>query len=87
MLKVKNGVDLTELEKYGFKYGARDKFIYKTTKNGKEAKIYIDLLPCHNNNNELNIEAESFSIPEKIVNTLYDLIQARISDKGVIISE
>lgn len=54
MLKIKKG-KLEELVKFGFKYGAREKLIYKTTSNKMEAKMYIDLQPCHNNNNELRI--------------------------------
>lgn len=37
MLKIKDNIDLKELEKFEFKYGAKDKFIYKTKKNGLEA--------------------------------------------------
>lgn len=81
MLKVKDNVDLKELKKFGFKYGTRDKFLYKTKSNGCEAKIYIDLLPCNNNNNKINIECQSLSVPEKIINTLYDLIQAGLVEK------
>ena len=43
--------------------------------------IYIDLLPCHNNNDELKISLESHSIPEKITDKLYDLIQAGLVEK------
>lgn len=46
MLRKKDNIDLRELEKYGFKYGARDTFLYKTTSNKVESRIYIDLLPC-----------------------------------------
>lgn len=77
MLKIRKG-KLEELKKFGFKYGARDKLIYKTTKNKLESKMYIDLLPCHNNNNELKIENPSYSMPEKIMDKLYDLIKADI---------
>ncbi|MCI9110537.1 MAG: hypothetical protein HFH47_01845 [Bacilli bacterium] len=82
MLKINPDIDLKELEKFGFKYGTRDKFIYKTKNKGIESRIYIDLLPCHNNNNELKIECESYSIPKKITDVLYDLIQA-----GLVIKE
>lgn len=78
---------MEELEKFGFKYGAREKLIYKTTKNGLEAKMYVDLQPCHNNNNELKKEYSSFSMPEKIADKLYDLIKAdlveKVSDENV----
>ena len=81
MLKIKDDVDLKELEKFGFKSGARNKFQYKTKVNGAEHKIYIDLLPCHNNHNELKTECPSFTIPEKITDKFYDLIKADLVEK------
>ena len=63
MLRKKDTVDIRELEKYGFKYGSKDKFIYKTKQNGMESRIYIDLLPCNNNHNEIHVESDSHSIP------------------------
>ena len=45
MLKIRDDIDLKELEKFGFKYGTREKFEYKTKQHGVESKIYIDLLP------------------------------------------
>lgn len=81
MLKIKDNVDLKELEKFGFKYSARNKLLYKTTIYKLECKIYIDLLPCHNNNNELKIECETHFVPNKVLDKLYDLIQAGIVEK------
>lgn len=81
MLRKKDEVELEELKKYGFKYGTRDKFLYKTTSNKTESIIYIDLLPCHNNNNELKINCPSYSIPEKITDKLYELITAGLVEK------
>lgn len=81
MLRKKDNVNIRELEKFGFKYGARDKFLYKTKSNGIESIIYIDLLPCHNNNNEVKIETPSHTIPNKIVDKLYDLIKADLVEK------
>ena len=78
MLRKNDTVELSELEKFGFKYGTREKFEYKTKQHGVESKIYIDLLPCNNNHNEIHIESESHSVPEKIVDTLYDLINANL---------
>lgn len=43
---------------------------------------YIDLLPCNNNNNEIHVECYSHSIPEKILDKLYDLTKA-----GLIVKE
>ena len=82
MLRKEDNVSFEEFKPFGFKYGTRDRFIYKTkSKNDGEASIYIDLLPCHNNNNELKIEIERRYIPEKIINKLYDLIQAGLIEK------
>ena len=81
MLKIRDDVELEELEKFGFKYGTRDKFLYKTKSNGIESRIYIDLLPCNNNNNELKIESQSHTIPNKIIDKLYDLIKANLVEK------
>lgn len=78
MLRKSDTVELSELEKLGFKYGTREKFKYKTKQHGVESEIYIDLLPCNNNNNEIHIQSESHSIPEKIVDKLYDLIKANL---------
>lgn len=78
MLKKSDTVELSELEKFGFKYGTKDKFEYKTKRHGVESRIYIDLLPCYNNNNEIKVETYSHSIPEKILDKLYDLIKANL---------
>ena len=81
--KLKDNVDFKELKKFGFKYGTRDRFLYRTISNGRESMIYIDLLPCHNNNNELKIECESRQIPVKIIDKLYDLIKSDLIEKSV----
>ena len=81
MLRKKDNVTLKDMEKFGFKYGPKDKFLYKTKSNGCESKIYIDLLPCYNNHNELKIECNSLSIPEKIIDKLYELITADLVEK------
>lgn len=81
MLKIEDK-DLKELEKFGFKYGARNKIFYKTTINKLECKIYIDLLPCHNNKNELKIDCETHFVPVKILDKIYDLIQAGLVKKN-----
>lgn len=82
MLRKKDDVDFKEFEKFGFKYGTRDKFLYKTRRGGCEYIIYIDLLPCHNNNNEIKFDFHDRNIPEKIINTLYDLIIAGLIEKS-----
>ena len=81
MLRKRDEVDMSELEAFGFRYGTRNRYIYKTKSNGIESQIYIDLKPCNNNNNELKIKSSSFSIPEKITDKIYDLIKANIVEK------
>lgn len=76
MLRKKDNISLDEFKAHGFKYGTRDKFIYKTKTNGQEASIYIDLLPCHNNFNELKTSLESKYIPDKILKKVYELVSA-----------
>lgn len=86
MLRKADNVSLKDFKPYGFKYGTRDRFIYKTKENGKEASIYMSLLPCNNNNNwEIKTEIDCRYIPKKILDKLYDIIQARISGKGGIV--
>lgn len=77
MLKIKKG-EIDKLKEFGFKYGSRERIIYKTKCNGLEAEIYIDLQPCHNNGNELKVNFHSFLMPEKIADKLYDLIKANL---------
>lgn len=82
MLRKADNATLEDFKPYGFKHGTRDRFIYKTKENGKEASIYMSLLPC--NNWEIKTEIDCRYIPKKILDKLYDLIQARISGKGGI---
>lgn len=82
MLRKKDDVELEEFENHGFKYGPRNQYIYKTKKNGGESKIYIDFTPCHNNNNEIKVECPSYSIPDKILEKLYDLTVEELIEKS-----
>ena len=81
MLRKKDDVSLKDFENFGFKYGTRETFLYKTKSNGMESKIYIDLQPCHNNNNELKVQCPSHIVSEKIIDKLYDLITAGLIEK------
>lgn len=81
MLRKSDKAELSEFKKHGFKYGTREKFEYKTKQHGVKSRIYIDLLPCNNNNNEIHVESDSHSIPEKILDKLYDLIKANLAVK------
>ena len=47
-----------------------------------ESKIYIDFTPCHNNNNEIKVECPSYSIPDKILEKLYDLAVEELIEKS-----
>lgn len=82
MLRKRDDKSLEDFKKHGFKYGSRDQFIYKTKKNGVESKIYINLIPCHNNNNEIKVECPSYTIPDKILEKLYDLTVAELIEKS-----
>ena len=81
MLRKRDDKSLEDFKKHGFKYGSRNQFIYKTKKNGFESKIYIDFTPCHNNNNEIKVECPSYSIPDKILEKIYDLVEAKLIEK------
>lgn len=81
MLRKRDDKSLEDFEKHGFKYGSRNRFIYKTKKNGLESKIYIDFTPCYNNNNEIKVECLSYSIPDKILEKIYDLVEAKLIEK------
>lgn len=80
-MRLKKGKDIEELKQFGFKYSSRETIVYKTKCHGIESRIYIDLLPCHNNDNEIKVETPSVTIPEKILNKLYDIIEAGLIEK------
>lgn len=80
-MRLKKDKDIKELKQFGFKYGPRDTIVYKTKYHGIESRIYIDLIPCHNNNNEIKVECPSHTIPDKILNKLYDIIEAGLVEK------
>ncbi len=82
MLRKSDTADISEFEKCGFKYGTKDKFIFKTKENGKESRIYIDLLPCNNNHNKIYVESDGYSLSEKALDKLYDLIK-----EGLVVKE
>lgn len=81
MLRKKDSVSLEDFKAFGFKYGTRDRFLYKTKTNGLESILYISLLPCNNNHNELKIDLGCRQIPDKLINKIYDLIQAGLIEK------
>ncbi len=81
MLRKKDNVDYREFKEHGFKFGTRDRPIYKTTSNKIESAIYIDLLPCHNNNDEIKVESPSHSIPTRILDKLHEITTAGLIEK------
>ena len=81
MLKIKNEVDLKELEKFGFKYIYNKRLSYNSIYNwndmieiqGKGDQIYIRAF----DRREINIHSSCGIAIEK----LYDLIQAGLVEK------
>lgn len=74
MLKIKDNVDLKELEKFGFKkYYYRENHDYYMYPNTKEYKLYIFI------ENRQIMANDIYS--EKPLEVLYDLIQAGIVEK------
>ena len=78
MLKIKNNVDLKELEKYGFKFERGTTYI----KTFKSDDTYICVSECELRiiDIEIDIFDREYEI-NKIVDTLYDLIQAGLVEK------
>jgi hypothetical protein len=77
MLKIKQNVDLKELEKYGFELTTRYKcnFYEKTSKENIELTYYIDI-------EFRNITVATYDGDEvELDNTLYDLIKADLVEK------
>ncbi len=81
MLRKRDDVKYEDFKEHGFKFGTRDRLIYKTTSNKIESAIYIDLLPCHNNNDEIKVESPSHSIPTRILDKLHEITTAGLIEK------
>ena len=78
MLKIKDNVDLKELEKYGFEYHRMvyTKEIIRTGEDILERKtIYVSEY-----DREISIKNGLFNIDEEL-NTIYDLIKADLVEK------
>ena len=82
MLKLADCVKYEELKRFGFKFGSKDKLIYKTKTHGIESSIYIDLMPCKNESDKLKVDCILNSLPDKIIDKLYELITA-----GIVVKE
>lgn len=82
MLKIKDDVDLKELEKFNFEYDEDNDywFYYAFTEpsDQSEVRYYID-----NKDRRISVGFDMYVNPYKILDKIYDLIQARISRKGV----
>ena len=78
MLKIKDNVDLKELEKYGFEYHTMVyvKEIKRSSEFFEEAKtIYVE-----ETNREISIHKGLFNVDEEL-DTLYDLIKDGLVEK------
>ena len=78
MLKIKDNVDLKELEKFGFKHRYGKCYEYIRELNG------INVYRIYTTKNHANIQIEVFEpmvIAQKMQDTLYDLIQAGLVEK------
>ena len=82
MLKIKDDVDLKELEKFNFEYDEDNDywFYYGFTEpnDQSEVRYYTD-----NKDRRISIGFDMYVNPYKVLDKIYDLIQARISRKGV----
>lgn len=78
MLKIKDGVDLKELEKFGFKYRYGKCYEYIRELDGRTAyRIYTT-------KNHANLQIEIFEpmiMAQKVQDLLYDLIKADLVEK------
>lgn len=86
MLKIKDNVDLKELEKFGFepRYSEFTGKIKSYAYVNEKIEVENRLIPFHRDYNEYSeINREYYN--SNIVDVLYDLIQARISSEGGIV--
>jgi len=91
MLKLKDSVDLKELEKFGFEYDKYNSMYYKSFEYKKFCQLSTKYDPCL----ETFIEEVMIDIPSRIIHsancvqifmdydTLFDLIQAGLVEKVV----
>ncbi len=80
MLKIKDSVDLKELEKFGFEFSEDDNFYfyYEFTEPdcNSELRTYID-----KDTREISTGFDMYVSPYKIHNKIYDLIKANLVEK------
>ena len=78
MLKIKDNVDLKELEKYGFEY---HRLVYiKEITRGKEDILEQKNIYVTENDREISIKNGLFNIDEEL-DTIYDLIKDGLVEK------
>lgn len=79
MLKIKENVDLRELEKFGFEKDDLQYFYYGFTepRDNSEIRLYVD-----NSTREISTGFDEYVSPYKIHDKIYDLIQAEIVEKA-----
>lgn len=75
MLKIKDNVDLKELEKFGFKNIKNNN--YPTLSNQEHYYDYIGTIAIYENTKVIIIKHTD----NKTIDTLYDLIQASLVEK------
>lgn len=75
MLKIKDDVDLKELEKFGFKYVKNSN--YPMLSNQKYYYDYVGTMAVYENTKVIIIKHTD----NKTIDTLYDLIQAELVEK------
>lgn len=75
MLKIKDNVDLKELEKFGFEYDEDIKqyfyYAYTEPNDMSEVRYYVET-----NTRKLSIGFDEYVSPYKILDKAYDLIKA-----------
>lgn len=80
MLKIKENVDLKELEKFGFEYNRNDNFYSKEIYES-DCRLIVDAdrIICYDNNSTADMGYHNV----ELLTELYDLIQAGLVKKVV----
>lgn len=80
MLKIRDNVDLKQLEKYGFEYDEDMKqyFYYEFTEPScnSELRIYVDVVT-----REISTGLDIYANPYKIHDKIFELIQANLVEQ------
>ena len=81
MLKIKDEVDLKELEKFGFRYIKNSN--YPNLSNQEYYYDYLGTISIYENTRATIVRYTG----EETIDTLYDLIQAGLVEKNIILSK